>query len=101
MPLDTDGVPVLTADPELLRPFIGRYHDVLQSVEAKGSHAILEAIVEGFYPRALASRDLLEATDAWLAEHTEAEDSLRRLVTQNRDPVERALRAQARDAQDA
>ena len=89
------------ADPELLRPFIGPYHDALQNVEAKGSHAILEAIVEGFYPRALASRDLLEATDAWLAEHTEAQDSLRRLVTQNRDPVERALRAQARDAQDA
>ena len=89
------------ADPELLRPYIARFHDMLQHVEEKGSHAILEAVVQGFYPRALASRELVEATDAWLAEHTEAEPSLRRLVTENRDPVERALRAQARDAEDS
>ncbi|MGA8046605.1 MAG: aminopeptidase N [Dermatophilaceae bacterium] len=89
------------ADPELLRPYIGRFHDMLQHVEEKGSHAILEAVVQGFYPRALASRELLEATDAWLAEHTEAEPSLRRLVMENRDPIERALRAQQRDASDA
>jgi aminopeptidase N len=88
-------------DPEVLRPYIDRYHDMLQSVESKGSHAILEAIVHGFYPRALGNRELLEATDAWLAEHTEAQASLRRLVTENRDPVERALRAQERDADDS
>ncbi|MCA1783201.1 MAG: aminopeptidase N [Dermatophilaceae bacterium] len=88
-------------DPEVLRPYIGRYHEMLQTVENKGSHAILEAVVQGFYPRALASRELLEATNAWLEEHTEAQPSLRRLVTENRDPVERALRAQSRDAQDS
>ena len=38
--------------------------------------------------------------DAWLAAHTDAEDSLRRLVRENRDPIERALRAQERDARD-
>ena len=89
------------ADPELLRPYIGRFHDMLESVEDKGSHAILEAVVQGFYPRALASAELLAATDAWLAEHPDIEPSLRRLVTENRDPVERALRAQARDAEDS
>ena len=88
-------------DPEVLRPYIGRYHEMLQSVENKGSHAILETVVQGFYPRALASRELLEATDAWLAGHPDAQPSLRRLVTENRDPVERALRAQARDAEDS
>ncbi|HHU10728.1 MAG TPA: aminopeptidase N [Intrasporangiaceae bacterium] len=85
---------------EVMVPFIERYHDMLATVEQKGSHAILEAVVQGFYPRALASRELLEASDAWLAEHTDAEDSLRRLVTENRDPIERALAAQARDAED-
>jgi aminopeptidase N len=89
------------ADPELLRPYVGRFHDMLQHVEDKGSHAILELVVQGFYPRALASADLLAATDAWLAEHTDAAPSLRRLVTENRDPVERALRAQERDARDS
>ena len=84
-----------------MRPYIERYHDMLQSVESKGSHAILEAVVQGFYPRSLASQELLDASNAWLAEHSDAEDSLRRLVTENRDPIERALRAQARDAQDS
>ncbi|MDO5502865.1 MAG: aminopeptidase N [Actinomycetia bacterium] len=87
-------------DPTLLGPYIERYHDMLATVEEKGSHAILEAIVQGFYPRPLASQELLDATDAWLAGHTDAEDSLRRLVTENRDPIERALRVQARDRAD-
>ena len=89
-----------TVDPEIMRPFISRYHDMLATVESKGSHAILEAIVQGFYPRALASQELLDATSTWLASSPDAEASLRRLVTENRDPVARALRAQARDAAD-
>jgi aminopeptidase N len=88
-------------DAEILRPFVGRFHEMLQSVEDKGSHAVLEEIVHGFYPRALASRELVEATDAWLDDHPDAEQSLRRLVRENRDPVERALRAQERDAEDS
>jgi len=83
----------------IMRPFISRYHDMLATVEDKGSHAILEAIVQGFYPRALASQELLDATDAWLASNTDAADSLRRLVTENRDPIERALAAQRKDAE--
>jgi len=86
---------------ELLGPFIARYHDMLATVEEKGSHAILEAVVEGFYPRVLASQELLDASNAWLAANTDAEQSLRRLVTENRDPIERALRAQVRDAEDS
>ena len=84
----------------VLRPFIGRYHEMLATVENKGSHAILEAVVQGFYPRGLASAELLEATNAWLDENVDAEDSLRRLVTENRDPIVRALAAQARDRMD-
>ena len=86
-------------DPAVMRPFIARYHDMLASVEDKGSHAILEAVVQGFYPRTLASQELLDATDAWLAQNTSAQDSLRRLVTENRDPIERALAAQRKDAE--
>jgi aminopeptidase N len=73
--------------PEVLAPFVERYHAMLDHVEDKKSHAIIEAIVTGFYPRALASAALREA-------------ALVRLVAENRDGVARALAAQTRDARD-
>jgi aminopeptidase N len=81
-----------------LEPFVERYHAVLGSLEDKGSMALVESIVSGFYPRGLASAQLRDATQAWLDEHTEAHDALRRLVAENRDPITRALAAQERDA---
>jgi aminopeptidase N len=85
---------------ELLRPFVERYHALLDTVEERGSHAMVEAIVSGFYPRPLADRGLLERTQAWLDATPHAHAALRRLVVENRDPVARALAAQERDARD-
>jgi aminopeptidase N len=45
----------------------------------------------------LADTDLHEASDAWLGGNTDAVPALRRLVSENRDAVARALRVQARD----
>ncbi len=86
--------------PELLQPYVGRYHDALLPLSRSRSHALVEAIVLGFYPRSLADRGLADATQAWLDEHPGASPALRRLVQENRDPVLRALAAQARDARD-
>ena len=85
---------------ELLRPFVERYHALLDTVEERGSHAMVEAIVGGFYPGPLADRQLLERTQAWLDASPHAHAALRRLVVENRDPVVRALAAQERDARD-
>jgi aminopeptidase N len=52
-----------------------------------------------FYPRTLASQELHDATQHWLDTNPDAHPALRRLVAENRDPVARALRAQARDAE--
>ena len=49
-------------------------------------------------PDFLVDRDLHDATQAWLDTHPDAPAALRRLVVENRDPVARALAAQARDA---
>ncbi|GMA85783.1 hypothetical protein GCM10025868_10330 [Angustibacter aerolatus] len=51
----------------------------------------------GLFPSVLADESLLEASDAWLAAHPDAVAALRRLVSENRDAVARALRVQARD----
>jgi aminopeptidase N len=85
---------------ELLRPFVERYHAMLDRVEDRGSHALVESMVFGFYPRPIADRGLHDATQAWLDTHPDAPPALRRLVVENRDPVARALAAQERDGRD-
>jgi aminopeptidase N len=84
--------------PELLRPFVERYHALLDTIEQRGSHAVIETIVFGFYPRPLADAALRDRTQAWLDANPQAPAALRRLVVENRDPVVRALAAQERDA---
>jgi aminopeptidase N len=86
---------------DLLRPYVARYHAMLDTVEERGSHALVESVVFGFYPRPLVDRELHDATQAWLDANPDAPAALRRLVVENRDPVARALAAQARDAVDS
>ncbi|MCE1178920.1 MAG: aminopeptidase N [Micrococcales bacterium] len=85
-------------DLSLLTPYVQRYHDALLDVAGSRTHAIVESIVQGFYPMALASAELRDASQAWLDAHEDAPASLRRLVSENRDAVTRALGAQERDA---
>lgn len=85
-------------DTRLLEPYVEKYVAMLDTVETKTSHAIVEILVRGFYPMALADARLHEATEAWLTGHQDAPAALRRLVVENRDPIARALRAQQRDA---
>jgi aminopeptidase N len=86
--------------PDLMRPFVERYHALLDTVHDRGSHALVESIVYGLYPRPLADAALRDRTQAWLDANPDAPAALRRLVVENRDPVVRALAAQERDARD-
>ena len=86
-------------DPELLVPFISRYHDALLGLSESRTPAIVESIVETFYPLIIGTPELRAATESWLAEHPEAPDSLVRLVKERRDAIARALACQERDAQ--
>ncbi|WP_226345255.1 aminopeptidase N [Agilicoccus flavus] len=85
-------------DTSLLEPFVDRYHTTLLDVAAGRTHAIMETLVSEFYPLALADEHLARATQDWLDAHPDAQDSIRRLVAENRDAVVRALAAQAFDA---
>jgi len=85
-------------DPQVLAPYVEKYHQMLTDMWASRTHAIGEDIVEGFYPHLLAGRELLSATQGWLDANPEAPAGLRRLVAENRDTVTRALAAQERDA---
>ena len=84
-------------DTALLTPYIEKYHAMLTTVWAARTHAIAESVVEGFYPVALANRELADASQSWLDTNPEVTAALRRVVSENRDGVTRALAAQQRD----
>jgi len=88
-------------DTALLTPYIEKYHAMLTQIWASRTHAIAESVVEGFYPVALANRELADASQSWLDANPDATSALRRVVSENRDGVTRALAAQQRDAQTA
>ncbi len=106
--IDEEGLPnqtidaiaqgfVKVHDTALLAPYVEKYHAMLSTLWASRTHAIAESVVEGFYPMALASRGLVDASQSWLDTNPDATAALRRVVSENRDGVTRALAAQHRD----
>ncbi|MER5714725.1 aminopeptidase N [Streptomyces sp. NPDC002132] len=88
---------VQTDQRELLEPYTDRYFDVVKDIWEERSHEIAQQIVVGLYPALQVSEETLRKTDAWLAS-AEPGAALRRLVSEARAGVERALKAQAADA---
>ncbi|MGW1898938.1 aminopeptidase N [Streptomyces hirsutus] len=88
---------VQTDQRELLAPYTDRYFEAVADVWESRSHEMAQQIAVGLYPAIQVSEETLEKTDAWLAS-AEPNAALRRLVSESRAGVERALRAQAADA---
>ena len=84
-------------DPASLESIVDAYFGMLTRIWKDRSHSIAETLVVGLYPTPLASKELVAATQSWLAQNPET-PALRRLVTENLAGVERALVVQARDA---
>ncbi|GAA0483697.1 aminopeptidase N [Streptomyces olivaceiscleroticus] len=83
---------------ELLAPYAPKYFDAVQKVWQERSIEIGMAVVRGLFPALQSSPETLDAADAWLIAHPGAAPALRRLVSESRDDLARALRAQACDA---
>ncbi|MFI9046538.1 aminopeptidase N [Streptomyces sp. NPDC053427] len=88
---------VQTDQRELLAPYTAKYFDAVKSVWDARSHEMAQQIAVGLYPALQVSQETLDATDAWLASAAPT-PALRRLVTESRSGIERALKAQAADA---
>jgi aminopeptidase N len=110
--IEVDGLPNQTVEAvaqgfarvhnsALLTPYVEKYHAMLTTLWESRTHAIAESVVLGFYPVVLANRELLDASQVWLDANPEAATALRRVVSENRDGVARALTAQKRDAERA
>ncbi|MDN3249245.1 aminopeptidase N [Streptomyces sp. ZSW22] len=88
---------VQTDQRELLAPYTERYFEALKGVWESRSHEMAQQIAVGLYPAVQVSQETLDRTDAWLSS-AEPNAALRRLVSESRSGVERALRAQEADA---
>ncbi|MDI3404247.1 aminopeptidase N [Streptomyces cavernicola] len=82
---------------ELLAPYTEKYFAAVKDVWASRSHEMAQQIAVGLYPSLQVAQATLDTTDAWLAVE-EPNAALRRLVSESRAGVERALKAQAADA---
>ncbi|MFF8815058.1 aminopeptidase N [Streptomyces pactum] len=88
---------VQTDQRELLAPYAEKFFAVVKDVWDSRSHEMAQQIAVGLYPSLQVAPETLEATDAWLSS-AEPNAALRRLVSESRAGVERALRARAADA---
>ncbi|KMS69424.1 aminopeptidase N [Streptomyces viridochromogenes] len=87
---------VQTDQRELLAPYADRFFEVVKDIWDSRSHEIAQQIATGLYPTIQVSAETLEKTDAWLSS-TEPNAALRRLISESRAGVERALKAQSAD----
>ncbi|MFD5187154.1 aminopeptidase N [Streptomyces sp. NPDC058357] len=88
---------VQTDQRELLAPYAEKFFAVVKEVWDSRSHEMAQQVAVGLYPTLQVSQATLDATDAWLSA-AEPGAALRRLVSESRSGVERALKAQAADA---
>ncbi|MFB6438112.1 aminopeptidase N [Streptomyces sp. NPDC056411] len=88
---------VQTDQRELLAPYTAKYFDAVKAIWDSRSHEMAQQIAVGLYPALQVAQETLDATDAWLAAAAPSA-ALRRLVTESRAGIERALKAQAADA---
>ena len=86
-------------DTALLEPYIERYFADAVEIWNTKTYKIAEYLITGLYPFALASKQLADATEQWLAKTDLSEHAaLKRFVAENLDTIQRTLRAQAKDA---
>ena len=83
---------------DVLAPYLEKYLEAAETMwDHLGSHKASVAL-EFIFPRPLASAELVERVDAWLAT-SEADPAAKRFVAEGRADAARYLAAQARDAQ--
>ncbi|MFJ4921963.1 aminopeptidase N [Streptomyces sp. NPDC088725] len=88
---------VQTDQRELLAPYAEKYFAAVGEVWESRSHEMAQQVALGLYPAIHVSQETLDATEAWLSS-AGPNAALRRLMSESKSGVERALRAQAADA---
>ena len=72
-----------TPRPDLAEPYAAKYFETIDWIWANKSYHMAEALLNGLYPGYADPATLVSLGDAWLAEHADAADALKRLVVEN------------------
>ena len=84
---------------EILAVYVDPYFEALLQMWSNSSFDVASSNVESLYPRFVISQETLDKTDTWFnGTGAGAPEVLRRLVSEGRDSLARALRIQKRDA---
>jgi aminopeptidase N len=94
-----DGFIVNDSD-ELLEPYASIYFEVVADIWRDWGSDMAQYFVENAYPRWEVTPEAIAMADTYI-ERSAPPPALRRLLTEGRDDVARALRCRQRDAQDA
>ena len=82
----------------LLAAYVDPYFDLLLETWGKKSYEVASKFVTGMYPTYITNQATLDKTINWLATTgKDGQAGLRRLVSEGRDSLERALKVQAKD----
>ena len=82
----------------LLAAYVDPYFDLLLETWGKKSYEVASKFVTGMYPAYITNQATLDKTINWLATTgKDGQAGLRRLVSEGRDSLERALKVQAKD----
>lgn len=85
---------------EMLTSYIDTYFDSVLTVWEKETYEIASNVVTGLFPAYQVSQDTLKKAVDWLAgPGKDSPNGLRRLMSENRDAMTRALKAQAKDGE--
>jgi aminopeptidase N len=85
-------------DPKSLQPFVAQYFASVLKVWEDKTYHMAEYLLINLYPLALANKELVSETEAFLAKaEVQSKPALRRIIIENLANVERALNAQQRD----
>lgn len=83
---------------EMLNSYTDEYFDSILVVWEKETYEIASNVVRGLYPAYQISQETLNKTTTWLdGPGKNSPNGLRRIMAENRDALDRALRAQAKD----
>ena len=87
---------------DLLAAYVDPYFDALLEMWSSSSFEVASSSVELLFPRYIITPETLAKTDSWLTGvGKDAPEVLRRLVSEGRDALSRALRIQSKDASGA
>ena len=88
-----------TRDHSLLTPFVDTYFAELRQIWSSRSYHIAEYLVDGFFPGLVDTERVVALATEWLANNEDAPAPLRRLIAEDLDSAQRALRMQAADVE--